>query len=106
MVQRLGRRVVDEVILIVVDEHDGSDLDQPLLVGVEEATQLLRRLVQEVPPLELRLLGELAQGVDAGRAHGLYTKSGPIRSRRKMMCFLSKIDSAMRWPSPRAEGSA
>jgi hypothetical protein len=94
------------VILVVVDEHDGADLDQALLVGVKEATQLLGRLVQEVPPLELCLLGELAKGLDSGRGHGLYTKSGPIRSRRKMMCFFSKIDSATRWPSPRAEGSA
>src|SRR5439155_10662027 len=102
----LVRRVVDEVVLLVVDEHDGADLGEALLVGIQEPAQLFGRLVQEVPTLELRLLGELAKGVDPGRAHGLNTKSGPIRSRRKMMCFFSKTDSAMRWASPRAEGSA
>src|SRR5437588_557362 len=83
---RLSGRVVYEVILVVVDQHDRSNLHEPLLVGVQEAAQLLRRLVEEVPSLELRLLGELTQRIDPGRAHGLYTKSGPIRSRRKMMC--------------------
>ena len=103
---RLVRGVVDEMVLVVVDEDDGADLREALAVGIQEAAQLLGRLVQEIPPLELCLLGELAEGLDPGRGHGLYTKSGPIRSRRKMMCFFSKIDSAMRWPNPRAEGSA
>ena len=99
-------RVEDEVVLLVVDQLDRADLAQPLAVCLEEAAQLLGRLVDEVAPLELGLAGQLAEGGDAGRAHGLKTRSGPIRSRRKMMCFLSKIDSATRWPRPRAAGSA
>ena len=104
--------MVEEVVLRVVDELDRADLTQPIPVRLQEAAHLLGRLVEEVATFELCLGGQLAERDEAGRAaarstgHGLYTKSGPIRSRRKIVCFESKIDSATRWPKPRIDGSA
>ena len=99
-------RVVDEVVLLVVDQLDRTDLAQPLPVGAQEAAQLLGSLVQEVGSLQLRLAGKLTQRGQPRSAQGLYTMSGPIRSRRKMTCFLSKTDSAARCARPRVDGSA
>jgi hypothetical protein len=62
---RLVDRVEEQVVLVVVDQLDRTDLPQPLAIGVHEAPQLLGRLVQEVATLELRLLGELSQRGDA-----------------------------------------
>ena len=65
---RLVDRVVEQVVLLVVDELDGADLAQPLAVLVQESAELLGRLVQEVASLELGLGGELAQRNEAWRA--------------------------------------
>ena len=61
----LVHRMEEQVVLLVVDELDRTDLAKALLVRVEETTQLLGGLVQEIAALELGVGGQLAQRDDA-----------------------------------------
>ena len=103
---QLVDRVVAEEVLLVVDQRDLADLPKPLAVGLQEAPDLLGGLDDEVAPLENGFLRQLAEGDQPRRGHGLYTRSGPIRSRRNMTCLVLMIDSATVWPSRRVAGSA
>ena len=103
-----------EVVGLLVDERQAAEHRDPLLVVVKELAQLLGRLDQEIGAFEGGVRRELSEQVVVavhGRlravrgVYGWYSRSGPIRSRRNIEWWRSKIHSPARWPSARVASS-
>ena len=100
-----------EEVRVVVDQRQPADRVDPGGVVAEEAVQLLRRLDEEVGPLEGGLSRDLTQLVASGihrfaSDQGWNSRSGPIRSRRNIEWWRSNIHSPARCPSAREDSSA
>ena len=107
-----------QVVGLVVDERQAAEDRDPVLVVVEEAAELFGRLDDEVGALEGGIRRELPEQVVvaihewsppfvwSGKVYGWYSRSGPIRSRRNIEWWRSKIHSPARWPSARVASSA
>src|SRR5206468_7799047 len=100
-----------EEIVIVVDEGQAAERPDPVGVADHEVLELLAGPDEEVGPLEGRLAGHVGEervpvGVHGRASYGWNSRSGPIRSRRIIECWRSKIHSEPRWARARMFSSS